>query len=53
MIDQYDQQWDLGLKWRIYNDLYPDGRLTHVTSENDINTIVKEIITPLNPERLR
>ena len=37
------------MKLWIWNDIFPDGHHTHVPSENDTNTIMNEIITPLTP----
>ena len=33
------------MKWRIWNDIFPDVHPTHVPSENDKNTIVDDIFT--------
>ena len=40
------------LKSRIWNDVFIDGHHTHVTSENDKNTIGKEIDTQITPVNL-
>ena len=36
------------MKFRIWNDLFPNENLTCVPSENDTNTTVKDIVTLIN-----
>ena len=45
MLGQYEHQCTGRLKLRINNDFFPNRHLTHVTSEKDTNTILKDIVT--------